>query len=727
MAGSSAPRYKLNPDPIRSSSSTSSKKLSGNGPNHTYRHIHHQRGTIGTFHIRLLEGSDLSRKHWSALSLGPVKHLGLSKCHGEVSSFGTLRLAFWNSDDGEEDGGVVDHDNIVGQSYHLGGNGGDYAGKKKGEEENSYAATSSESSMTSSSSNIPPQKQHAEASFMPSMPPPTCQPRQHNIPGGQSPFDQGCIRSFSPARSPFFSSYENNTQQKQSQQQTQNQQINHQRDWDSKPSAAEAAALNKQLQPLPIPPSSSLSSSSSSSSTTRRNNTSTSFGPPEPHHYAKEEFKSSTVHNDSNPIWGSDQFNLQNSENQSSSSTFHIPLQKDDFLPTLLNDGGKVSLEIRIDEEMTGAESLIVGSALSTVVGTATAATSVVGLGHHTQNVSNMGREMMGLSTDRLIGKGYVDLMPLLLGLWEESWEQGQQHSDETQNQRQDKNGSFLSGKGEEQDSMLLNEYGKINSSARKMKRRMERMGMLDVWVPLYHPTATTKARSTASSKGVEQDDDDKTIKTSGKVHLLISYEPNGMIPKRDDVVAFESFARRPIQQNNNPLGPIITPIVPPLSPLLVVDTRGNYLLLEYSTSRTVTSVDRNGNVKSSKWERTHRVRIHRNAIFVIERHTLMDAAGNIARLPGDIVLSTPIGQEIAEVSAPIVAGAMELMGPALLWGKLMMAAGGTGVRASLAGARAATEAVVSASQEKALERRDQGGNMEYDRGDAGVYSSYRG
>jgi len=81
----------------------------------------------------------------------------------------------------------------------------------------------------------------------------------------------------------------------------------------------------------------------------------------------------------------------------------------------------------------------------------------------------------------------------------------------------------------------------------------------------------------------------------------------------------------------------------------------------------------------------------------------------------------TPVGREVAEISAPIVAGVMELMGPALLWGKLMMAMGGTGVRAGLAGARAATEAVVNASQEKALERREQiGGGLE--RGEAGLY-----
>ena len=106
-----------------------------------------------------------------------------------------------------------------------------------------------------------------------------------------------------------------------------------------------------------------------------------------------------------------------------------------------------------------------------------------------------------------------------------------------------------------------------------------------------------------------------------------------------------------------------------------------------------------------------------------------MDAAGNIARLPGDIVLSTPIGQEIAEVSAPIVAGAMELVGPAMLWGKLMISAGGTSVKVGLAGARAATVAVVTASQKKALERRGEvnngGGSYIIERdggGDAGVY-----
>ena len=153
-----------------------------------------------------------------------------------------------------------------------------------------------------------------------------------------------------------------------------------------------------------------------------------------------------------------------------------------------------------------------------------------------------------------------------------------------------------------------------------------------------------------------------------------------------------------------------------------MIDMKGSYLLLEYATSRTVTSVDRLGNIKSSRWERTHRVRIHRNSVFVIERCTLLDVAGNIARIPGDIVLSTSVGQEIAEASAPLVAGALELVTPAWQGAKLLVGAGSLGVKASLAGAKAASSAVVTVSQQKAMERREGVYVDERDGGDSGVY-----
>jgi hypothetical protein len=145
---------------------------------------------------------------------------------------------------------------------------------------------------------------------------------------------------------------------------------------------------------------------------------------------------------------------------------------------------------------------------------------------------------------------------------------------------------------------------------------------------------------------------------------------------------------------------------------------------LEYAAPRMVTSVDRGGNVRSSRWERTHRMRVHCNAVFVVERRTFADGVCDVIRLPSDIFLSTPLGREVAEVLAPVVAGVMELMGPAMLWGRLMVSAGGMGLRAGLAGAQAATEAVVSTSQEKALERRseERGGGGRY-AADAGVYT----
>jgi hypothetical protein len=114
----------------------------------------------------------------------------------------------------------------------------------------------------------------------------------------------------------------------------------------------------------------------------------------------------------------------------------------------------------------------------------------------------------------------------------------------------------------------------------------------------------------------------------------------------------------------------------------------------------------------------------HRNAVFVVERRTFADGVCDVVRLPGDIFLSMPLGREVAKVSAPVVVGVMELMGPAMLWGRLMVSAGGMGLRAGLAGAQAATEAVVSTSQEKALERRSEewGGGGGY-AADAGVYT----
>jgi hypothetical protein len=149
--------------------------------------------------------------------------------------------------------------------------------------------------------------------------------------------------------------------------------------------------------------------------------------------------------------------------------------------------------------------------------------------------------EMLGLGTDRLIGKGYVDLMPLLLGVWEEEWEKD--------NCRGVGNHAGTAEGGEA--DAEVDEYGRIPVKAFRRRRRVERMGMLDVWVPLYRPS-----------------NNNSPSESRGKVHLLISYEPNGMMPKPNDVVALESFARRPHSDTSSlNVGSVIAPILPPLSP----------------------------------------------------------------------------------------------------------------------------------------------------------------
>jgi hypothetical protein len=471
-----------------------------------------------------------------------------------------------------------------------------------------------------------------------------------------TPFDQGCLASMSPAKSPYFPAFAQQSNQKT-----------------EAAAAAAAPSAEKCFKPphetFPLPD--DLKKPSSMPVQTPPAPT----GPPPPNYFGRHEYRSSVVHNDNNPIW----------ENDANGSNFKIPLCKDDLYPKLQTDGCRVALEIRLDEEMAQAESLMVGGVLSHAVGIAAGATSLVpvvgkSLGEHGQKGAQAGLQNLGLGTDRLIGKGYIDLMPLLMGVWEEEF---------------DKENRDLNI----EEDADVDEFGRLNVKSHLRKRRLERSGLLDVWVPLFKKS---------------------TSENQGKVHLLISYEPNGMAPKQHDVVALESFARRPYS-DSSPVntGSVVTPILPPLYPLLVVDTRGAYLLCEYSTSRTVTSVDRSGNVKSTKWERSHRVRIHRNSAFVIERRTLLDAVGDVARMPGDIVFSTPVGREVAEATAPIVAAAGEVVAPMFIWGKLLMAAGGTGLKAGLAGLSAATsiaaQAVVDGSQDKVRSER-------YDRGEEGAY-----
>ena len=155
----------------------------------------------------------------------------------------------------------------------------------------------------------------------------------------------------------------------------------------------------------------------------------------------------------------------------------------------------------------------------------------------------------------------------------------------------------------------------------------------------------------------------------TGMVRVLVSYQPVGLEPQPKDIIALEAFARR------NPSSATCRPLLQPLMPLTVIERRGSYLLCEYSLA--------------DARRRKACVRLHRNAVFVIERQNLVDAAHNLALLPVDVMMSTPVGQATAHTLGPVLAAGREVLMPALLSLKLVWMAARTTTLAGVSGVQA--------------------------------------
>jgi hypothetical protein len=166
--------------------------------------------------------------------------------------------------------------------------------------------------------------------------------------------------------------------------------------------------------------------------------------------------------------------------------------------------------------------------------------------------------------------------------------------------------------------------------------------------------------------------------KSTGMVRVLVSYQPHGLEPQPNDVVALEAFARR------NPSTSSCRPLLPPLMPLIVKERQGPYLLVEYPLLDA-------GGYGSSRAVTSNKAccRLHRNAVFVIERKNLVDAAHNLALLPIDVVVSTPIGQAAIQFANPVVMASRELLMPIMLSLKLVWVAARTTTLAGLSGFQA--------------------------------------
>lgn len=167
----------------------------------------------------------------------------------------------------------------------------------------------------------------------------------------------------------------------------------------------------------------------------------------------------------------------------------------------------------------------------------------------------------------------------------------------------------------------------------------------------------------------------------TGMVRVLVSYQPVGLEPQPKDIVALEAFARR-----NHPAATTCRPLLQPLMPLTVVDRRGAYLLCEYNLPGSSSGHRRNKNNSNNN---KACIRIHRNAVFVIERQNLVDAAHNLALLPFDVMVSTPVGQATANALGPAVAAGREILMPALLSLKLVWMAARTTTLAGVSGVQA--------------------------------------
>lgn len=155
--------------------------------------------------------------------------------------------------------------------------------------------------------------------------------------------------------------------------------------------------------------------------------------------------------------------------------------------------------------------------------------------------------------------------------------------------------------------------------------------------------------------------------KETGQVRLLVSYEPHGIEPQPKDIVALEAFARR------SPRTSSCRPVLPPLAPYEVVERRGVFLLCRY------TALD--GQAAC--------IRLHRNAVFVVERQSLVDAAHNLALLPADVWMATPLGRAVGNAAGPVVSAAAEVAMPALLSLKLVWVALRTTTLAGVSGVQA--------------------------------------
>jgi len=214
--------------------------------------------------------------------------------------------------------------------------------------------------------------------------------------------------------------------------------------------------------------------------------------------------------------------------------------------------------------------------------------------------------------------------------------------------------------------------------------------GVLDTWVPIYLRSKHHETQKQDAEMMLRQLHDDPMKKKSpskengggnsensptGRVRVLISYQPFGMEPQPRDIVALEVFARQDLRAAS------CRPILPPRLPLHVMDTSGPWILVEYQLSST----------SSGDGPKKACLKLHRNAVFVIERKNIIDSTLNLALLPADIFLSTALGQTTKNLLNPVFMAGQQLLAPALFSSRVVWMTVRATAMASICGVNAAT------------------------------------
>lgn len=174
-----------------------------------------------------------------------------------------------------------------------------------------------------------------------------------------------------------------------------------------------------------------------------------------------------------------------------------------------------------------------------------------------------------------------------------------------------------------------------------------------------------TENKTFSSFKG-DKDIGCDTKATSGKVRVLITYQPHGMNPQRNDIVALEAFARQNLRTAT------CHSILPSLLPMYVIEVKESWLLVKYKLPFETNTIYNYHGVRENDDNRKAYMRINRNAIFVIERKSLIDTTMNIVIQPAEFILNTPLGRGAREILGPLMVTSKQLMMPALLSSKLL-------------------------------------------------------